>query len=66
MATGGCEEYNRPVTSGVEQEAPRPGGVFVGRERELSELGAALEEAEGGRGSLFMLAGRIERASPMR
>ena len=45
------------MISGVEQEAPQPGGVFVGRERELSELGAALEETEGGRGSLFMLAG---------
>jgi len=57
MARGGLEEYNRPVTSMIEQEASRPGGVFVGRERELSELGAGLEEAEGGQGSLFMLAG---------
>ncbi len=57
MATGGLEEYNRPVTSMIEQEASRPGGEFVGRERELSELGAGLDEAEGGRGSLFMLAG---------
>ncbi len=45
------------MTSGVEQEAPRLGGVFVGRERELSELGAALEEAEGGRGSLVIVVG---------
>jgi hypothetical protein len=57
MATGGREEYNRPVTSGIEQEAPRPGGVFVGRERELSELEAGLDEAEGGRGSLFLVVG---------
>jgi hypothetical protein len=48
MATGGREEYNRSVTSGVEQEAPWPGGVF-GRERELSELDAGLDETESGR-----------------
>ncbi len=41
----------------IEQEVSRPGGVFVGRERELAELGAALDEAESGRGSLFLLAG---------
>jgi AAA ATPase domain len=57
MAAEGREEYNRPVTYGVEQEAPRPGGVFVGRQRELSELDAGLDEAEAGRGSLFLLAG---------
>jgi tetratricopeptide (TPR) repeat protein len=57
MARGGLEEYNRRVTAIIEQEASRPGGVFVGRERELSQLGAALDEAGGGRGSLFMLAG---------
>jgi hypothetical protein len=57
MVTGRLEEYNRPVTTMIESEASRSGGVFVGRERELSELGAALAEAEGGRGSLFMLAG---------
>ncbi len=57
MARGGLEEYNRSVTSMIEQEASRPGGVFVGRERELSELGAGLDQAGGGRGSLFMLAG---------
>jgi predicted ATPase len=45
------------VTSGIEQEAPRPGGVFVGRERELSELDAGLDEVESGRGSLFLLIG---------
>ncbi len=56
MATGGSEEYNRPVTSGVEQ-APRSSGVFVGRERELAELCAGLDEAEAGRGSLYMLVG---------
>ncbi len=57
MVTGRLEEYNRPVTPMIEQEVSRPGGVFVGRERELAELGAALDEAESGRGSLFLLAG---------
>src|SRR5436309_14787692 len=33
------------------------GGIFVGRERELGELRAALDEAERGRGSLFLLSG---------
>jgi AAA ATPase domain len=56
MATGGSEEYNRPVTSGVEQ-APRASGVFVGRERELAELCAGLDETEAGRGSFYMLVG---------
>ena len=41
----------------IEQEASRPGGVFVGRERELTELGTALDEADSGRGSLFLLVG---------
>jgi predicted ATP-dependent serine protease len=57
MARGALEEYNRSVSSMVEQEASRPGGVFVGRDSELSELEAALDESDGGRGSLFMLAG---------
>jgi AAA ATPase domain len=56
MARGGLEEYNRPVDSTAEQEAS-PASVFVGRERELSELVAALEKAESGRGSLFLLVG---------
>jgi len=33
------------------------GGVFVGREREVGELCAAVEAAENGRGSLFLLCG---------
>src|SRR5262245_9265197 len=33
------------------------GGGFVGRERELSELGDALDAAAAGRGSLFLLVG---------
>ncbi len=33
------------------------GGVFVGREREVGELRAAVEAAEKGRGSLFLLSG---------
>jgi tetratricopeptide (TPR) repeat protein len=57
MAGGSREEYNRPVTSVIEQGGSRPGGVFVGRERELAELGAALDGAEAGRGSLLLLIG---------
>jgi tetratricopeptide (TPR) repeat protein len=57
MAGGRREEYNRPVTSVIEQGGSRPGGVFVGRERELAELWAGIEQAESGRGSLFMLVG---------
>jgi tetratricopeptide (TPR) repeat protein len=41
----------------IEQEGSRPGGVFVGRERELAELGAALDGAEARLGSLFLLVG---------
>jgi tetratricopeptide (TPR) repeat protein len=38
--------------------APLPSSpVFVGRERELTELHAALERAAGGRGALFLLVG---------
>jgi AAA ATPase domain len=33
------------------------GGAFVGRERELAELTAALDGLERGRGSLFLLSG---------
>lgn len=57
MAQEGREEYNPPVTSGVEREGARPGGVFVGREHELAELTAGLDEAESGRGSFFVLVG---------
>ncbi|MEP6469923.1 MAG: AAA family ATPase [Chloroflexota bacterium] len=35
----------------------RPGTVFVGRERELAELLQGLDDAAGGRGRLFLLAG---------
>jgi DNA-binding SARP family transcriptional activator len=35
----------------------RPAAVFVGRERELSELALALEESIGGRGRLFLITG---------
>jgi len=38
-------------------QAEEPGGVFVGRERELSELLGALEDAFSGRGRLVLLAG---------
>jgi DNA-binding SARP family transcriptional activator len=42
-------------------DAPRPGrraaGLFVGRERELAELRAALEDAAAGRGRLFLVSG---------
>jgi tetratricopeptide (TPR) repeat protein len=56
-ASPAAEEYNLRVTETNGTETPRPGGVFVGRERELSELAAGLEDAEAGRGSLFLLAG---------
>ncbi len=38
-------------------EERRAGGVFVGRERELGQLLAALDEAVEGRGRLFLVAG---------
>lgn len=41
----------------IEQETSPLGGVFVGRERELAELEAALDGAESGRGSLLLLIG---------
>jgi hypothetical protein len=34
------------------------GGAFVGRQREMSELKAALEDALSGQGRLVMLAGQ--------
>src|SRR5215475_11826239 len=38
--------------------APRPGSrAFVGRDREVAELVAGLEDAVGGRGRLFLIAG---------
>src|SRR5215212_6771212 len=38
--------------------SPRPGGWdFVGRDREVAELVAGLEDALGGRGRLFLIAG---------
>src|SRR5215218_4631180 len=38
--------------------APRPGpGGFVGRDRAVAELVAGLEDAAGGRGRLFLIAG---------
>ena len=38
-------------------ELQRAGAFFVGRERQLSELSAGLDDAEHGRGRLFLLAG---------
>ena len=38
-------------------EAISAGGVFVGRQRELGELRAALEESLAGRGQMVMLVG---------
>jgi hypothetical protein len=35
----------------------RGGGTFVGRDREVAELVAGLEDAVGGRGRLFLIAG---------
>jgi tetratricopeptide (TPR) repeat protein len=37
--------------------APRAGSVFVGREREIAELIAALEDARSGKGRLLLLTG---------
>jgi tetratricopeptide (TPR) repeat protein len=47
------------ITEGVEIEdrAARSGALFVGRERELSELRAALDGALEGRGGLVLVAG---------
>jgi tetratricopeptide (TPR) repeat protein len=36
---------------------PAPSNSFVGRERELAELGGALDDADTGRGRLFLLSG---------
>src|SRR6266704_353923 len=36
---------------------PRPEGGFVGREREMGELVAGLDDAVAGRGGLFLLSG---------
>ena len=41
----------------TEAAVETPRGAFVGRERELAELGAGLEDAFAGRGRLFLLAG---------
>ena len=47
------------MTEGVDVDdpAPRPGAVFVGRERELGELHPALDGALAGRGGLVLIAG---------
>jgi hypothetical protein len=46
----------------MEDPAPAPGSrVFVGRDREAAELLAGLEDAIGGRGRLFLIAGEAER-----
>ena len=45
-------QSNRPATGGQ-----RPGGVFVGRQREMAELMAALDDAIAGHGRLVMLVG---------
>jgi DNA-binding SARP family transcriptional activator len=44
-----------PAAGELAAETPR--GAFVGRERELAELGAGLDEALAGRGRLILLAG---------
>ena len=46
-----------PEPSSQASHQVSPGGVFVGRQRELGELRAALEESLGGRGRLAMLVG---------
>ena len=52
-------EVNEPISNSL--LAPQPnrdiGSVFVGRQREMAELTAALEDAVSGQGRLFMLVG---------
>jgi DNA-binding SARP family transcriptional activator len=51
LALSGAERAaTKPTTQG-------PASAFVGRERELGELSAGLEDARGGRGRLFLLVG---------
>src|SRR6476660_5155953 len=45
------------LAGGVEAAPERPGGFFVGRDAELDELGAGLNDAFAGHGRLFLLAG---------
>ncbi len=49
------------VPAGAAPASPRPGrraaGTFVGRDREVGELAAALEDAAAGRGRLFLVSG---------
>jgi class 3 adenylate cyclase len=47
---------NPPLASGAESAGPAR-GIFVGRERELTELRASLAGVAGGRGQLFCLVG---------
>src|SRR5271156_533153 len=48
-------EVNSPLAPGAERAGQA--GIFVGRERELSELRASLTGVAGGRGQLFCLVG---------
>jgi len=54
-------DLSAPVEQRPEEEAPSldslAGGVFVGRQQEMGELKAALEDALSGRGRLVMLVG---------
>src|SRR5436305_1043725 len=45
------------VTALDARPSPRPGWELVGRDRELAELAAGLEDALGGQGRLFLIAG---------
>jgi tetratricopeptide (TPR) repeat protein len=51
------EEYKPRGRNRAVERAQPEGRVFVGRERELAELSAALQAAIGGRGALILLAG---------
>ena len=51
------QDWRLDLAVAVESAAETPRGAFVGREPELAELVAGLEDAFAGRGRLFLLAG---------
>jgi DNA-binding SARP family transcriptional activator/tetratricopeptide (TPR) repeat protein len=46
-----------PPAEPAQRPTPRPGSVFIGRQRELGELLEGLEDAVAGRGRLFLISG---------